>query len=136
MTATNIEITVDFDGIVNNIKPSGGVYYGCDNYVTYSGKPVNGTTITLSKGYEYTFTLAAANGDSCTATNLENFQSQDNDLTFESDSNPLQLKCMATKKDSAGVDVTLTAEFNNQANVGCTAQWDPRIVVTTKPPPP
>ncbi len=128
MTATNIEITVDFDGIIQNIQPNKGVYSGCDNYVTYSGSPVNGTTITLTKGDEYTFTLEALNGNSCVATELESFSSQDGYLTFEEDSNALQLECIATSEDKSGVDVTLSVTFNSQ-NVGYTAKWDPKIRV-------
>ena len=130
MTAINIKITVDFDGIVNNIKPSGSTYNACENYVTYSGKPVSGTTITLTKDKEYTFTLEALNGNSCTATELESFESQDGDLTFESDTNNLQLLCIASKVDTTGVDVTITATFAN-GKISCTAIWDPTIIVHT-----
>jgi len=129
--ATNINIIVDFDGIVDNLKPARNThdYTECDSYVIYRGKGVKGTTITLTKGNDYTFTLESAALNSSVPTKLKSFQSQDKDLTFKSDANPLQLKCVATKKDTKGTNVTFSVTFNNQKGTACTAKWDPMIIV-------
>ncbi len=124
----NANIVVDFDGIVANLIPASGTnnYTGCDAYVTYDGSMVSDTTFTLTKNKNYTFTLAAQEGNACVATEFPVFQDSDLELSKKSD---LVLNCKADKEDTAGKNVTFGAYFDNASHNACTASWDPKIIV-------
>ena len=128
----NVDVVVDFDGIVENLKPIPGTnnYTGCDAYVTYCGSVVSGTTFTLTKNKKYTFTLVAKKGNTCVATKFPLFE--DSDLKISTTSNELVIACKATKKDTQGKNVTFGAVFDAAGTVS-TASWDPKIIVEEPP---
>jgi|GEM_PF-5850531 len=129
---TNIDVIVDFDGIVANCAHDNEDYYtGCENYVVYQGAGAKNATLTLIQGETYTLSLAAKSGNVCTVEGLHLFT--DSDLEFLSDTDHNQLKFVANVLDKEGKDIYFEANFTNALGNACTARWDPVIIVTDDP---
>jgi hypothetical protein len=129
---TNINVIVNFDGIVANVSHDSNDYYtGCEAYVTYEGPGVSGATLTLEQNKQYTLTLSPSAGNQSSAEGLHGFT--DTDLVFENDSNPNQLAFVASTIDTAGKEVYFEANFTNAEGSACTARWDPTIIVDIDP---
>ncbi|MFC3195671.1 hypothetical protein ACFODZ_15560 [Marinicella sediminis] len=129
---TNIDVIVDFDGIVANVPHDSNDYYTrCEGYVTYQGEGVDGATLNLIQGQQYTLTLYAKDGDQCSIEGLHGFT--DTDLQFLNDGNPNQLAFVAQVIDKEGKDVFFEANFTNTMGSACTARWDPTIIITDDP---
>ena len=129
----NISIIVNYDEIVKNIPASGkdkNHYKNCENYVYYSGKEVDGTTITLAKKHQYMFMLEATNDNQSIPVKLKGFKDSDLELVGKTE---LTRTYLATKEDKKGKDVTIRTDFLDPSGNKCKASWDPKILVDTDP---